>query len=84
LLALGAPIFASGDSGHTRSIEEAVSQIRDDLDLSPQETINLDAVPVPLLEQLGDTVMAEMAVSESHHEWMDTMMGPEIMDELER
>jgi hypothetical protein len=81
-LGLSAPALASGDSGHTLSIDEAVSQIRDDLNLSSQQPIDPDAVPAPLLEQLGDAVMAEMAGSEAHHQWMDTMMGGEGSESL--
>jgi hypothetical protein len=80
--ALASPLLATGGDAHTVSIEEAISHIRSELGLSPDEAIDPDAVPSPLLEELGDAVMADMAGSEAHHEWMDTMMGGEGSESL--
>ena len=81
-ITLASPLFATGGDAHTVSIEEAISRIRSELGLSPNDSIDPEAVPSPLLEELGDAVMADMAGSEAHHGWMDTMMGGEGSESL--
>jgi hypothetical protein len=82
LLVVAVQAAATESGHHDLTIEEAVSQIRSELGLADEERIDPDAVPAPLLEQLGDAVMADMAGSEAHHEWMDTMMGGEGSESL--
>ncbi|MGM0675452.1 MAG: hypothetical protein ACQETQ_12205 [Spirochaetota bacterium] len=77
-----APALADEGGAHALSVEEAETQIRQELGLSRDDQINPDAVPPALLEQLGDAVMDEMAVSEAQHQWMDTMMGGEGSESL--
>ena len=76
------PALADEGAAHSLSIEEAETQIRQELGLSQNDPINPDAVPPALLEQLGDAVMGEMAVSEAQHQWMDTMMGGDGSESL--
>lgn len=79
---ISAPLLADEVSHHDLSVEDAVGRIRDELGLSAEEPIDPDRVPPELLELLGDAVMAEMAVTEAQHEWMDTMMGGEGSESL--
>lgn len=79
---ISAPILADEIDHHDLSVEDAVAQIRDELGLSAEDTIDPDRVPPEMLELLGDAVMAEMAVTEAQHEWMDTMMGGEGSESL--
>ena len=79
---ISAPILADEIDHHDLSVEDAIGQIRDELGLSAEEPIDPDRVPPEMLELLGDAVMAEMAVTEAQHEWMDTMMGGEGSESL--
>jgi hypothetical protein len=63
------------EDGHGRSIAEVEGEIRSELNLSPSDRIDPDAVPAPLLEELGEAVMSDVHPDEEVHTWMDRMMG---------
>lgn len=73
----------TGADEHSAKPEQVINEIRDEMGLSTEGTIDPDAVPEQLLEQLGDAVMSEIHPSERVHSWMDRMMGGEGSESLE-
>lgn len=72
----------SSANEHGRSIEEVMSDIRKQLGLSKDSSINADKVDNKLLEELGEAVMAYRVPDPKQHEWMDNMMGGEGSENL--
>jgi len=70
------------EGGHDESIQQVTAEIRDALDLGPDDPIDADMVPPELLERLGDAVMGEIHPDAELHEWMDRMMGGEGSESL--
>lgn len=72
----------TGTDAHSAKPEQMIDEIRSQMGLGAEETINPDAVPEQLLEQLGDAVMSEIHPNERVHSWMDRMMGGEGSESL--
>jgi len=74
----------TGTQGDEHSIqpEQVINEIRSQMGLSSEESIDPDAVSEPLLEELGDAVMSEVHPNERVHSWMDRMMGGEGSESL--
>jgi hypothetical protein len=81
LITVTAMMWADVD-GHSRPIEDVLTDIRNDLGLGEDERIDPDAVPPELLEELGDAVMGEIHSDAETHQWMDEMMGGEGSESL--
>ncbi|MCF7929505.1 MAG: SHOCT domain-containing protein [Spirochaetales bacterium] len=62
---------------HSAEPNQVIEEIRGKMELGPEETIDPDAVPVSMLEKLGEAVMSEIHPNERVHLWMDRMMGGE-------
>jgi len=67
---------------HSADPEQVIDEIRSEMGLSSEETIDPDGVPELLLEELGDAVMSEVHPNERVHSWMDRMMGGEGSESL--
>lgn len=67
---------------HSVTPEQVIAEIRSEMGLGSDEAVNPDEVPAPMLERLGDAVMAEVHPNESVHTWMDRMMGGEGSESL--
>ena len=80
LLITGMSLMA--DTQHGRSIEDVLSEIRTELGLGKNQSIDPDRVSDKLLEELGEAVMSYMVPNERQHEWMDNMMGGEGSESL--
>jgi putative membrane protein len=74
---------AFGDAGHGKSVEEVLTEIREKLDLGPNDRIDPDRVSDGDLEELGEAVMGLMHPDTREHEFMDEMMGGEGSKNLE-
>ncbi len=70
-------LFAQTDEEHGSSIDEVLSEIRQEQNIGKNESIDPDKVSEGLLEELGEAVMSYMIPSPRQHEWMDEMMGGE-------
>jgi len=75
--------IAFGDAEHGRSVEEILAEVREKLDLGPNDRIDADRVSDEDLEELGEAVMGLVHPDEREHELMDRMMGGEGSKNLE-
>jgi uncharacterized membrane protein len=75
--------IAVGDAEHGRSVEDILAEIREKLDLGPNDRIDPDRVSDEDLEELGEAAMVIMHPDEREHELMDRMMGGEGSKNLE-
>ncbi len=67
---------------HSVEPEQVIAEIRNEMGVNSEETLNPNEVPAPLLERLGDAVMAEVHPNQRVHSWMDRMMGGEGSESL--
>lgn len=72
----------SNSDGHSATPEQVITEIRNKMGLSEEDTVDPDAVPEQQLERLGDAVMSEVHPNERAHQWMDGMMGGEGSESL--
>ena len=82
LLVVAAFVFVSvgavaQEADHGRPIESIEQEIMRAQGASSIDAVDPDTVSPTLLEELGDSVMAEMIDDEERHEWADEMMGGE-------
>ena len=87
LVLLSAAVLAWALSGtqsgeHSVNLNQVIDEIRGEMGLSSEETIDPDVVSDQLLERLGEAVMTEVHPNERVHSWMDRMMGGEGSDSL--
>jgi putative membrane protein len=73
LLFIGSITYGDGD--HSKSIDESIAEIREDLGLEPNNDIDPEHVGDEHLEQLGEAVMAFLHPNDREHELVDEMMG---------
>jgi len=77
VLAVTAGAVGADENGHGQSIEEVEAEIRSELKLERTERIDPEAVPAPMMEELGEAVMSRVHPDDQVHSWMDRMMGGE-------
>ncbi len=77
LIAAASGWSQSSGEEHAASVETVMAEIRQQLDLGPNDRVDPAKVPDDLLEQLGEAVMSVMVPNERQHEFMDRMMGGE-------
>ena len=77
-----AGVAYADDDDHDLSIQQVTDEIRAQLGLGPNDSIDADVVPPALLERLGEAVMISVHPDTDTHEWMDEMMGGEGSESL--
>jgi hypothetical protein len=84
LVVLALPVATgwTDTDSHDMTVDNVLTEIRDELSLTSDQKIDPDQVPERMLEDLGDAVMSAIHPDEVQHEWMDRMMGGEGSDSL--
>ena len=65
-----------------RSIDLIITDIREDLNIGPNDAINVEEVKIELLEELGDSVMEAYIGDSERHEEIDNYYGGDDSETL--
>jgi uncharacterized membrane protein len=82
LTGLPATVLAQDADGHSRSVDEVVTDILAEQRVAKTDDINCNQVTDDRFDELGDAVMEMMIGDSRQHEAMDNMMGGEGSESL--